>query len=62
MTADHAPLDAATFDQIGNAVYALAVAQQKPALRKAWLEQAASLPGGYAVRYVAGGVMITRIS
>ena len=46
---------------VGDAIFWRAVAQGKPALRKAVLADLASAQGVYSVRYVGGGVQLERL-
>lgn len=47
---------------VGTAFYWRAVAQQKPALRKAILADLAGAKGTYSVRYISGGVRLERLA
>ena len=46
----------------GDAIYWRAVAQEKPALRKAIMQDIAKAEGEYSVRYVGGGVRLERLA
>lgn len=47
---------------VGTAFFWRAVAQQKPALRKAILADLGGAKGTYSVRYVGGGVSLERLA
>jgi hypothetical protein len=47
---------------IGDAIYWRAVAQEKPALRKAVMADIADARGTYSVRYISGGVRLERLA
>lgn len=47
---------------VGDSIHWRAVAQEKPALRKALLADLEGAQGTYSVRYVSGGVRLERLA
>lgn len=47
---------------VGDVIIWRAVAQEKPALRKALIQRIAQFEGEYSVRYVGGGVELRRLA